>query len=400
MSSPAGERREGGQPGSAPSLAVLLLVTTPVRILYNTAYRMVYPFLPEFSRGLNVTPETLTQVLALRGVLGLAGPVFGAVPDRFGQRLAILLGAAIFIVGAAAAALWPSLPTFALLIFAVLIAKALHDPALLAHLGDRTPYAQRGRVMGLSEFGWSGATFIGIPLLGLLIARSGWQAPFWPLAGLGVLAFLGLRLVIRPRPASGGHVRAPFQWRALLRPHVLAVLSYGGLTSGANEMLNVVYGGWLERDFHLSVAQLGLTVTVIGAAELAGEGAVAALADRVGKRQMVLGATVLAAVAYAALPALAGNLWLALPGVFLVYLGFETGIVANIPLLSELAPEARGTILSTSGALHGLGRMAGALLGAWLFSQDFAWVGWAAAAVNVFVAALVWRFVRERADHA
>lgn len=393
MSRLAGDGRAGGR-----SLGVLLLVTTPIRILYNTAYRMVYPFLPEFSRGLNVAPEVLAQLLALRGVLGLTGPMFGAVPDRFGQRPAILLGAAVFIAGAVAVAVWPSLPTFALLIFAVLIAKALHDPALLAHLGDQTPYAQRGRVMGISEFGWSGATFIGIPLFGFLIARFGWQAPFWPLALAGVLALLGLRLVIRPRPAATSRPAAPLQWRALLHPHVLAVLCYGGLTSSANEMLNVVYGGWMERDFHLSVAELGLTVTVIGAAELVGEGAVVALADRLGKRQMVLGATILAAAAYAALPALAGNLWLALGGVFLVYLGFETGIVANIPLLSELAPEARGTIISTSGALHGLGRMAGALLGAWLFSLEFAWVGWVAAGVNVLVAGMVWRFVRERAD--
>lgn len=390
-----GQRAAGGHLGGGPpSLAAQLFVTTPIRVLLNTGYRMVYPFLPEFSRGLNVTPEALAQLLALRGVLGLTGPLFGLVPDRFGRRPAALLGVAVFVCGAAAAALWPSLPTFALLIFAVLIAKALHDPALLAHLGDQTTYAQRGRVMGLSEFGWSGATFIGIPLLGYLIARFGWQAPFWPLAGLGVLALIGLRQVIAPRPAAAASRPAPFRWRALLRPHVLAVLSYGGLTSAANEMLNVVYGGWMEQAFRLDVAALGLTVTVIGAAELAGEGAVAALADRVGKRRMVLGATLLAAAAYAALPALAGNLWLALAGVFFIYLGFETGIVANIPLLSELAPEARGAVISTSGALHGVGRMAGALLGAWLFSQGFAWVGLTAAVVNVLVAAMVWGFVR------
>lgn len=389
------QRAAGGHAGGGPSsLAVQLLVTTPVRILLNTGYRMVYPFLPEFSRGLNVTPETLTQLLALRGVLGLTGPLFGLVPDRFGRRPAVLLGVAVFVLGVAAAALWPSLPTFALLVFAVLIAKALHDPALLAHLGDQTTYAQRGRVIGLSEFGWSGATFIGIPLLGFLIARFGWQAPFWPLAGLGMLALIGLRLVIAPRPAAAASRPAPFQWRALLHPHVLAVLSYGGLTSAANEMLNVVYGSWMEQAFRLDVAALGLTVTVIGAAELAGEGAVAALADRVGKRRMVLGATLLAAAAYAVLPALAGNLWLALAGVFFVFLGFETGIVANIPLLSELVPEARGTVISTSGALHGVGRMAGALLGVWLFNQGFAWVGLTAAVANLLVAAMVWGFVR------
>ncbi len=382
-------------PAHSPSLAVQLLVTTPVRILLNTAYRMVYPFLPEFSRGLGVSLETLTQLVAARNGFGLTGPLFGLVPDRFGRRLAILSGLAIFVAAFALAALWPSFLTFVGVVFAALIAKSLHDPALLAHLGDQTPYERRGRVMGVSEFGWAGATFIGIPLLGVLIARFGWSAPFAPLALAGVLALVGLHWVIVPTRAAA-HPRGTLNWALLRDPHLLAVISFGGLTSFANEMLSVVYGGWMETAFKLSVVQLGLTVTVIGAAELAGEALVAGLADRVGKRRMVLAATALAAAAYAALPLLSGNLWLALGGIFFVFLGFETGIVANIPLLTELVPGARSTVVSASGALHSIGRMTGALLGAWLFSVGFAWVGLAAAAVNVLVAGMVWAAVRER----
>jgi predicted MFS family arabinose efflux permease len=379
------------------SLAVQLAVTTPIRVLLNTAYRMVYPFLPAFSRGLGVAPETLTQLLAVRNAFGLTGPLFGLVPDRFGRRTAMVLGLLVFVAGVGAAALWPSLATFAVAIFAVLIAKALFDPALIAHLGDQTPYERRGRVMGITEFGWAGATFVGIPLLGLLIARFGWSAPFAPLAVLGLLAVFGvLWAVVGARGAASLARSGPFHWRTLLQPHLLAVISFGGLTSLGNEMLNVIYGVWMEQTFGLGVAQLGLTVVVIGAAELTGEGAVAAFADRLGKRRMVLAATLLAAGAYALLPYLRGNLWLALGGVFLVYFGFETGIVANIPLLTELAPEARSTVISVSGALHSLGRMAGALLGAWLFKAGFEWVGLAAAGLNVLVALMVWRAVKEQ----
>ena len=57
-----GQRAAGGHPGGGPpSLAAQLFVTTPIRVLLNTGYRMVYPFLPEFSRGLNVTPESLIE---------------------------------------------------------------------------------------------------------------------------------------------------------------------------------------------------------------------------------------------------------------------------------------------------------------------------------------------------
>jgi predicted MFS family arabinose efflux permease len=121
---------------------------------------------------------------------------------------------------------------------------------------------------------------------------------------------------------------------------------------------------------------------------------VAAFADKLGKRRMVLVATLLAALAYAGLPFLSGSVWLALGGIFLVYLGFETGIVANIPILTELVPEARSTVISTSGMLHSVGRTAGALLGAWLFSFSFVWVGLFAALVNVLALVIVWFSVR------
>lgn len=377
-------------------LATQLLVTTPIRVLLNTAYRMVYVFLPEFSRGLNVSPDTLSGLLAARSGFGLTGPLFGLVPDRFGRRFAMVLGVSLFTLSFIFAALWPSIYTFGGMLFAVLIAKALHDPALLAYLGDQTPYAQRGRIMGISEFGWAGATFIGIPLLGGLIARYGWQAPFWPLAALGGLAVAALLwVIVDPRTSRATRsVSLTINWNILRDVHVLAVISLGGLISFANEILGVVYGRWMEQAFGLGAEARGFTVVVIGAAELLGEGTVAAFADRLGKRRMVLLATLLAALAYAGLPFLSGNLWLALGGVFLVYLGFETGIVANIPILTELVPEARSTVLSTSGMLHGVGRMAGALLGVWLFNIDFVWVGLFAALVNVLALVMVWFGVR------
>lgn len=384
-------------------LATQLLVTTPIRVVLNTAYRMTYPFLPTFSRGLGVDEATLTALLSVRNGLGLSAPLLGMVPDRFGRRFSMLLGLAIFIATCGVAALWPSLWTFGLAVLGIGVAKLLHDPALLAHLGDQTPYAQRGRVMGISEFGWSGATFIGIPLLGRLIGRFGWAAPFAPLAVLGVLAVVGVRWVIHSAttftPVSGA-IPSPTrrgEMRALLKPHLLAAISMGALAALANEILNVSYGRWMEQSFSLQVAQLGATTIVIGAAELLGEGTVATLADRVGKRRMVLGATALSAAAYLLLPALTASLPLALSGVFLVFLCFETMIVSTIPLVSELIPEARSTVISSTVTLQSIGRMSGALAGGALMSLGFAWAMGVAAALNGVVLLLVWGLVREHA---
>lgn len=257
------------------SLATQLLVTTPIRVLLNTTYRMVvYPFSPEFSRGLGISQDAYAQLIAARSSFGLTGPLFGLVPDRFGRRFSMFLGLVIFALSLLAAALWPNFYTFVGVLFAALIAKSLHDPALIAHLGDQTPYAQRGRVMGISEFGWAGATFLGIPLLGVLIARFGWQAPFWPLAVLSCVAIGAMLWVIVEQRGSASFkpLGFNFNWNILRDPHVLAVMSLGGIISFANETLGVVYGRWMEQAFGLGAEARGYTVIVIGAAELLGGG--------------------------------------------------------------------------------------------------------------------------------
>ncbi len=360
---------------------------------------MVYPFLPAISRGLGVPPEAITLVLSARGALGMTSPFFGAIPDRLGRRHAMLIGLAVFCMGVALVGLWPAYLTFAAAAILIVVAKFIYDPALQAYLGDRTPYSRRGLVIALTEIGWSGAALVGIPLAGLMIARGDWQSPYLPIGGLALASGLGLWLLlphdappardtrlVRPNPLAS-------VWRS---PAVVAAMSIGLFISVANENLNVVYGSWMEGTFGLPVAALGLSTTVIGIAELAGEGLVMSLADRLGKRRAIAFGLIASAAAYLALPYLAFRLELALVGLFLVYIAFEFTIVASIPLLTELLPEARGTVMSSSVAFHAAGRMLGALLGAYLFRFGFVWNGLAAMALNLVTLAVVVGLVRER----
>ncbi len=363
-----------------------LFVTTLLRMVINTAFRMAYPFLPVFSRGVGLDPADFGGWLAVRSALGLTTPLLSFIPDRFGRRAAMLAGLAVFVAGLGLVALWPNVWTVGGALVAGLFAKVLFDPALLAFLSDATPYARRGQVLALSELGWSGAAWLGFPLVGAAIAVWGWHSPFAPLA---VLGGVGMGLVLwlipaqppRPPAAPRPQLTVGAWWRMVSAPAVVLMMLVGALASAANEVLNVVYGRWLEGAFGLNVEQLGLTVTAIGLAELAGEGVVWWLADRLGKRRLVMLSVLANALAYALLPVLATNLLGAAVSLFLVFFTFETLIVASIPIISELNPQARATVIGANMALFGLGRVLGALLGSHLFALGLAWTGGVAAAL-------------------
>jgi predicted MFS family arabinose efflux permease len=247
------------------------------------------------------------------------------------------------------------------------LSKTAYDPALQAYLGDAIPYHRRGRLMGIIELSWAAAWLVGVPVAGFLIERAGWQAPFVALALLALVSLL-FTWRLPPDPPQRALPAAP-RW-VLLRHNRSAWLgmAVGLLFMFAIENVFVVYGAWMEETFSLSVGALGLASIVIGIAEAVGEGFSAGLVDRLGKKTAVLGGLLLNAGAYLLLPLLSGNLVAALIGLSVLFIAFEFSIVSSIPLISELAPGARGTLMALNVAALSAGRMAGSLTAAplWL----------------------------------
>jgi predicted MFS family arabinose efflux permease len=125
----------------------------------------------------------------------------------------------------------------------------------------------------------------------------------------------------------------------------------------ASENVFVVYGAWLESEFGLAVGAIGVISIMISLAELAAEGTSAGIVDRLGKRRAVLYGLSLNLLTYLALPLLANNLAGAITGVTLMILAFEFSIVSLIPLVTEVVPEARGTVVALNVAIMSLGRI-------------------------------------------
>jgi predicted MFS family arabinose efflux permease len=341
---------------SAGALGMILLSRTTI----NSSFRIVYPFLPVISRGLGVPLMAVSFLLTLRALVGLSSPLLGPLSDRYGRRSLMLAGLGMLAVGAALIAGWP---TYGVAIVAFVLfglSKTAYDPAMQAYLSDAVPYHRRGWVLGVTELSWSAAWLLGVPAAGFLIERGGWQVPF---VALALLALVGLFLTwLLPSDQPQRTSTTASRWSELRHNRSAWLgLTVGPLFMFAIENVFVVYGAWMEETFSLSVGALGLASIVIGIAEAMGEGFSAGLVDRLGKKKSVLGGLLLNAGAYLLLPLLSGNLASALVGLFVLFLAFEFSIVSSFPLISELAPGTRGTLMALNVAALSAGRMAGSL---------------------------------------
>lgn len=365
-------------------LTVQVGLFTLIRVAVNSAYRMVYPFLAVFARGLGVDVETFSLVLTARSLMGLLSPVIAPLADRRGRKVSMLLGLGIYTFGAGLVALLPSLTTFVAAVLLTALGNIVFLPAMQAYLGDHVPYARRARVMAVTELSWSLAFIAGIPVLGWLLGGRGWPAPF---ALLAVMGALGLALTAAFIPGgkpqhldANGEVLKPGGLRHVMAmPAALAALVMSFSITAANEVVNLMFGVWLEDSFGLQLGALAASAAVLGLAELGGESLVAALVDRLGKRRAVSIGILANAAAALALWMLGRSQWGALLGLFLFYLSFEFTVVSSLPLVSAVAPGARATLLAANIMAFSLGRAAGALLGPQLYALGF----WANALVAV-----------------
>jgi MFS transporter, DHA1 family, inner membrane transport protein len=352
-----------GDPGLASKVTAAIFC----RILLNTARRFAYPFAPVLSRGLGVPITAVTRLIATNEVPSVFGIFFGPIIDRVGSRKIMLTGLVLLFTGMLTAGMFPLYWVVWMAFLLAGFGKSLFDPAVQAYASKRVPYNRRGRVIGLLEFSWAGSTLLGIPVVGLLIARFGWRSPFFVLGCLGIVGLLTLSVLFpsNRRVTGGPHEKkaADHWWMVFQERAGLGAVLFGFFISLANDSLFVVYGAWLEKTFNLSVTALGLGTTVIGAAELAGEGLTAGLSDRFGLKRSVLLGLVVSTASYGAFPFLGKNLTLALFGLFIIFISFEFTIVTAFSLCTELLPDSRGTMMASFLAAAGAGRVMGAMIG-------------------------------------
>ena len=378
-------------------LAIQVLVASLSRLFLNTARRFPYPFAPALSRGLGVHITAITSLIAANQITGILSVVFGPLGDRWGYRPLLLAGIGLLTIGMFTGFIYPFYAVILIALFMAGLGKNIFDPAIQAYVGAKVPYHKRGFIIGIMEIAWAGSSLLGLPLIGLLIDRFDWKAPFFVLGLAGLLSF-GALWILFPRiekdlNETNSQITLRSAGQLLFQKRsTLGLLGFAFFTSLAHDNFFVVYGIWLEDAFQLSIVALGMTATVIGAAELGGELLTAFMADRFGLKRSTAIGLITSGLCYFCLPFVSTSLTTALGMLFLIFLAFEFSIVASLALSTEALPNARATMMASLFGIAGLGRVVGDLLGGitWIFGGIYIIGIFSALSSGLALLCLIW----------
>ena len=358
------------------------------RLFVNTSLRMVYPFLAVFASGLNVDVRMISLAIAISMTTSAVGPFLAPIADQRGRKTGMLIGLLIYLAGTLTAALLPNYTTFLLAILFGNLGNNLFEAALQAYLGDHVPYEKRGLYLTISEIPWSLSFILMIPLVGILISHSTWYAPFGFLSGLVAIMIVLIYWFIPNETLPTPEAVTLFAdiKKVLTYKPALIGMALGALILLGNEVVNVVFGVWIQDSFGLEITALGAASAIIGISELTGEGLTAFLADRLGKEKTITCGLIASSLFVLTLPWLGRSEVGALIWLFLFYFSFEIVLVSTLPLMTEVIPSARATMMALFIAALSLGRALGDVIAPLLYKGGF----WMNAAICLAANLLAW----------
>jgi MFS family permease len=358
--------------------------------------------------GLWLTPVTVDRgwsreafafALAVQNLAwGIAGPLTGALADRFGAFRVLLAGGVLYALGLVVMGLATS--TLGFLGGAGLLLGAAQSGTTYAVIygviGRNVAEEKRSWAMGITAAAGSFGQFLMVPIEGGLIAAFGWQEALFILACASLiilpLAF-GLREPTRPAVPGVVHQSMGAALREAFGDRSFLLLTAGYFVCGFQVVFIGVHLPSYLKDQGLTPAVATTALALIGLFNVFGTYSAGLLGGKFPKRFLLSGIYALrslAIVVFILAPLTPMSVY-----VFACVIGFLW--LSTVPLTSGLVAQIYGVrYLSMLGGFVFLSHQVGSFLGVWLGgrlydmtgSYDLVWwisigLGLFAAAVNV-----------------
>ncbi len=352
-----------------------IVLFSTIRILVHAMMRMVYPFLAVFGRGLGVDLTTISMAVSIRNFSAILVPFISSIFDKRSRRSGMLTGMGLFIGGCAVVTFWPTYVMFVVALSLTFIGMHTFVAAMQAYQSDTIAPDKREQAIVVTSMGWALSFVVAVPLIGFIIGRFGWLSPFPVMGILGIISVVFLLWIVPPGKKALKEQKEKVQngmLQVVSSPTAIAGVLMILFFCAAHEVVNLVFGVWMEDTYGLSINALGVASTVIGIAEILSVIAVSWLITKMGSKRTVGIGLIFSALTALSIPIIGKfGLWGAEVGLFLFNLAFQIPFISYAPLLTEVLPLARASLLGATLAAVGVGRMMGSLVAPFLYNQGF-----------------------------
>jgi predicted MFS family arabinose efflux permease len=306
---------------------------------------------------LHINPAQFSRVVSFYAFsAGISGLLAAGFADKFDRKKLLLFFYTGFIVGTVCCALATNYP----LLLAARIVTGIFGGVIssisFAIVADIFKMETRGRVMGFVQMAFAVSQVLGLPI-GLILANQfDWHAPFWMIAGFGIL--LGIVIVTRMQPITE-HLkiksdRNPFQ-------HLAKTISNSAYLRAFLGTSLLATGGYMLMPFgsNFAIFNLGITTKqlpwlygITGGFSILFGPLVGRASDKIGKYKMFLIGTAISlamVILYTNLGVTAFPLIVTLN--VILFVGISSRMISASALMTAVPePQDRGAFMSINSS--------------------------------------------------
>lgn len=185
---------------------VLLFLLALIQFTHVMDFMIIMPLGNQLMGLFEINPRQFGFIVSaytvMAGIVGFAGAFF---IDHFDRKRILIVCYIGFLIGTFACGL---APTYEFMLAARILTGAfggILSTLILSIVGDAIPIQSRATAMGFVTAGFSLASIFGVPFGNALATRFNWHAPFFFIAGIGVLIAIAAALLV---PSMRAHINS------------------------------------------------------------------------------------------------------------------------------------------------------------------------------------------------
>ena len=329
-------------------------------------YSLLIPIVPYFTETLQPSSTMMGVLFSSYAVAMLiATPIFGPISDRFGRRIMLLIGLLGLAVSTLLFAFSESMVLLITARFVQGISAAATWPTALALLADLFPPQKRGAVMGTALTAISTGTLLGAPIGGWLFEISDHRMPFLAAAAFTVLNIVLVYFFLKED--TNRTVSEKLQLSGFIRnPQVVFIAGIVLLAEVSLCLLEPTLPVFFTEKLGTTPTTIGLLFAIMTLAYGMIAPVAGSLSSRYNPYKLMFGGIISLAV-FMPFLTLSGSLWQTAIAMALVGAGVGFTLSPTLATLGGIIDEggsgAYGTAYSLFNMFHGVGMVAGPLLG-------------------------------------